>query len=154
MQNSNQVILTVSQPKTLGLCCKMKTLQRDSQIESENGSSSTLVLSRFHNNKQTVIDKESKQILTSSKLNEKPGSVIKPSVTVDLSGEKRKLSSQEHCVLPIKIALFILYAYMALGSIILHEQIGWDYVAAFYYLQLTFTTTGIGDLDPGVRFTL
>lgn len=77
---------------------------------------------------------------------------LKSDVAVDVLNERpKKKVSQDNCALPIKIALIILYAYIALGSIILHVQVGWDYIAAFYYLQLTFTTTGIIDMDPGVR---
>lgn len=53
-------------------------------------------------------------------------------------------------VLPVKVAILILYFYLSLGAFILMEQTGWTYIEAFYYLQTVFTTTGFGDFDAWV----
>lgn len=124
--------------------------------ENENRSSSYMSTSALPEQirlKKSAVSKtpaKENHPLKPTRVTKNPELARKSGVAVNEMANQRP--SQENHVLPIKIALIILYAYIAVGSTILHVKIGWDYIAAFYYLHLTFTTTGIGDMDPGVSF--
>ena len=53
---------------------------------------------------------------------------------------------------PIYIALLVIILYMTGGAYLFHVFEGWTIKQGFYYIFVTLTTTGFGDLVPGQRF--
>ena len=52
--------------------------------------------------------------------------------------------------LPVSLALFILLAYLLIGAIMFVITEGWTYFNAFYFVFISMTTIGFGDLVPSV----
>ena len=52
--------------------------------------------------------------------------------------------------LPVSLALFILLAYIFIGAIMFVITEGWTYFNAFYFVFISMTTIGFGDLVPSV----
>lgn len=50
--------------------------------------------------------------------------------------------------LPVSLALIILLVYMMLGALIFHFTDDWGYVDSFYFIYISMSTIGFGDLVP------
>ncbi|KAF0314488.1 TWiK family of potassium channels protein 7 [Amphibalanus amphitrite] len=53
--------------------------------------------------------------------------------------------------LPVSLALFILLSYLFIGAIMFVITEDWSYFNAFYFVFISMTTIGFGDLVPSVR---
>ena len=49
---------------------------------------------------------------------------------------------------PISIGILILFVYILVCAIVLSVELEWDYVDSVYFMFLTFTTVGFGDIMP------
>ncbi|XP_014241778.1 TWiK family of potassium channels protein 18-like isoform X2 [Cimex lectularius] len=50
--------------------------------------------------------------------------------------------------LPVTLAILILIAYLFLGAILFAEWEGYEFIASFYFVFVSLTTVGFGDLVP------
>ena len=46
------------------------------------------------------------------------------------------------------IIVTIFFLYIGLGMLIYHIMLGWDFIDSMYFVTITFSTVGYGDLDP------
>jgi len=46
------------------------------------------------------------------------------------------------------IIVTIFFMYIGLGMLIYHIMLGWDFIDSLYFVTITFSTVGYGDLDP------